>query len=90
MLEQALLCAVVCEAAEAKLRAATKAGRVKARGDEKIAEALKLNIITAAEAESLEKMKSLRRSVIMVDDFPPDFGKEMQAEVAPARSSLAA
>ena len=86
VLEQALVCAVVCEAAEAKLRAATKAGRVKARGDEKIAEALKLGIITAAEAESLEKMKSLRRSVIMVDDFPPDFGKEVQAEVAPAQT----
>ena len=90
VLEQALLCAVVCEAAEAKLRVATKAGRVKARGDEKIAEALKLNIITAAEAESLEKMKSLRRKVIMVDDFPPDFGKEMQAAPAQAQTVRAA
>ncbi len=75
MLEQALHCAVACEAAEAKLRAAVKSGHVSAQRDEKITAALKQGIITAAEAESLEKMKSLRRRAIMVDDFSPDFKK---------------
>ncbi len=76
VLEQALQCAVVCEVAEAKVRAAIKAGLISARGDEKIAESLQQGIITTVEAESLEKMKSLRRCVIMVDDFPADFGKQ--------------
>ncbi|MEK7843146.1 MAG: DUF1974 domain-containing protein, partial [Pseudomonadota bacterium] len=75
VLEQALQCAVVCEVAEAKVRAAVKAGLVSAQGDGKIAAALQQGVITAVEAESLENMKSLRRSVIMVDDFPADFGK---------------
>ncbi len=76
VLEQALQCAVVCEMAEAKVRAAVKAGLISAQGDEKIAAALQRGIITTVEAESLENMKSLRRSVIMVDDFPADFGKQ--------------
>ncbi len=76
VLEQALQCAVVCEMAEAKVRAAVKAGLISAQGDEKIAAALQQGIITAVEAESLQQMKSLRRSVIMVDDFPADFGKQ--------------
>ncbi|MDO8437155.1 MAG: acyl-CoA dehydrogenase [Nitrosomonadaceae bacterium] len=76
VLEQALQCAVVCEVAEAKVRTAVKAGLISAQGDEKIATALQQGVITAVEAESLEKMKSLRRRVIMVDDFPADFGKQ--------------
>ncbi len=76
VLEQALQCAVVCEMAEAKVRAAVKAGLISAQGDEKIVAALQRGIITTVEAESLEQMKSLRRSVIMVDDFPADFGKQ--------------
>jgi len=36
--------------------------------------ALDQGVITTTEAESLKKMKSLRRRVIMVDDFLPDFG----------------
>ena len=90
LLEQALQCAVVCEAAEAKLRAAVKNGQLHSRGDARIAEALQQGVISAAEAESLEKMKSLRRSVIMVDDFPADFGKEMQAAPAQAQTVRAA
>ena len=74
ILELALQCAKACEEANAKIRTAVKAGQVSARGDEKIAEALDQGVITTTEAESLKKMKSLRRSVIMVDDFLPDFG----------------
>ncbi len=74
ILELALQCAEACEEANAKIRTAVKAGQVSARGDEKIAEALDQGVITTTEAESLKKMKSLRRRVIMVDDFLPDFG----------------
>ncbi len=74
-LEQALQCAVACEAVEVKLRQAVKAGRIAARGEQKIAEALTQNIITPSEATLLKSMKELRRRVIMVDDFPPDLGQ---------------
>ncbi|MDN5836064.1 MAG: acyl-CoA dehydrogenase [Nitrosospira sp.] len=80
ILEQALQCAVVSEAVETKLRAAAKAGRIPAKGDEKIASALKQRVITTAELQLMGKMESLRRRVIMVDDFPPDFGSEPQTE----------
>ena len=76
VLEQALQCAVVCERAEAKVRTAVKTGLISAQSDERIAASLQQGVITVVEAESLEKMKSLRRRVIMVDDFPPDFGKQ--------------
>jgi acyl-CoA dehydrogenase len=74
VLEFALQCAEVCKVADSKIRAAVKVGQVSARGEEKIAEALDQGVITITEAKSLKKMKSLRRSVIMVDDFLPDFG----------------
>ena len=73
ILEMALQCAEACQEANSKVRAAVKAGQISARGDENIAEALDQGVITITEAESLKKMKSLRRSVIMVDDFLPDF-----------------
>lgn len=74
ILELALQCAQACEGANAKIRTAVKAGQVSERDDEKITEALDQGVITTTEAESLKKMKSLRRRVIMVDDFLPDFG----------------
>ncbi|SFO08994.1 acyl-CoA dehydrogenase [Nitrosospira briensis] len=83
-LEQALQCAMVCEAVEAKLRAAVKTGRIPAQGDERIAAALKQRVITTAELELMGEMKSLRRGVIMVDDFPRDFGPEPGDEAASA------
>jgi len=73
VLEQALQCAEKCKEANSKIRTAVKAGRVTAQGNEKISEALEQGIITDTEAKSLHKMASLRRSVIMVDDFAPDF-----------------
>ncbi|WP_200814312.1 acyl-CoA dehydrogenase [Nitrosovibrio sp. Nv4] len=89
ILEQALQCAMVCEAVEAKLRAAVKTGRIPAQGDERIAAALKQRVITTSELELMGEMKSLRRRVIMVDDFPPDFGgaSVMVPEAAPAQST---
>jgi len=77
-LEQALQCVIECGAAEAKLREATKLRQITARGDEKIAQALQLKVITAAEADLLNKLKDLRSRVVKVDDFPADFGKETE------------
>ncbi|MDE2365408.1 MAG: acyl-CoA dehydrogenase [Betaproteobacteria bacterium] len=74
VLEQALQCAVIGEAVEVKMRAAVKTGQISAQADDKIGEALKQRVITSGELELMGKMKSLRRRVIMVDDFPPDFG----------------
>jgi acyl-CoA dehydrogenase len=76
ILEKALRCATQCEITESKVRAAVKSGLISAQGDEKITKALERGIITAIEAESLTEMKSLRRQVIMVDDFPSDFGTQ--------------
>lgn len=73
VLEQALQCAEKCKEANAKVRTAVKAGNITAQNNEKIAEALKQGIISDAEAKSLQEMETLRRRVIMVDDFPPDF-----------------
>ena len=80
VLEQALQCAVVSEAVETKLRAAVKAGRIPAQRDEKITAALKQRVITANELELMGKMDHLRRRIIMVDDFPPDFGRGLRTE----------
>ena len=74
-LEQAMECAVACDAIEIKLRNAIKAGQLTRSNDGKVTEALERGIINQEEAALLEKMKVLRRRVIMVDDFPPDFGK---------------
>ena len=73
VLEKALQCAEKCKEANSKIRAAVKAGRVTAQGNEKISEALEQGVITDTEAKSLHEMVSLRRSVIMVDDFASDF-----------------
>ena len=74
-LEQAMECAMACEAVESKLRDAAKSGRLTARDDSKVIEALERGIINQEEAALLDKMKILRHRVIMVDDFPSDFGK---------------
>ena len=79
-LEQALQCVIECGAVEAKLREAIRSHRITTHGDEQIAQALQLQVITAAEADLLNKMKDLRSRVVKVDDFPPDFGTETKAQ----------
>jgi acyl-CoA dehydrogenase len=90
VLEQALHCAEVCDAVEAKLRAAVKTGRIPAEGEEKISAALKQRVITSNELELMAGMKFLRRRVIMVDDFPPDFGRNSTASATATESAPAA
>lgn len=75
-LEQALACAITCEPIEVKLHKAVKGGMLDVPDSERISIALAKNILTEEEAALLEKMKVLRRSVIMVDDFSPDFSVE--------------
>jgi acyl-CoA dehydrogenase len=89
ILEQALQCAVISEAVEAKLKAAVKTGQISAQAEDKIAEGLKQRVISQAELELMGKMMALRRRVIMVDDFPPGFGAESPhpVEVAPRQEA---
>jgi acyl-CoA dehydrogenase len=73
-LESALAAVIAAEPVEAKLRQAQQAGRI-ARGHAAADAGLKAGVITQAEADLLQRAAELRRKVIMVDDFPKDFGK---------------
>ncbi|HSN42251.1 MAG TPA: acyl-CoA dehydrogenase [Burkholderiales bacterium] len=75
-LEVALRAAIMAEKVEAKIRAAHKTGAIDGRfAGELAAQALEKGVISRAEADILERAGQLRRKVIMVDDFPRDFGK---------------
>jgi len=76
-LEQALRAAIGVEGVYARIYAAVKEERITGRTpDELAAHAQAQGIITREELEALSRAEALRRAVIMVDDFPPDFGKE--------------
>jgi acyl-CoA dehydrogenase len=76
-LEQALRAAIGVEGVYTRIYAAMKEGRIAGRTpDEIAARAQEQGLITREELEALARAKVLRRAVIMVDDFPPDFGKE--------------
>jgi acyl-CoA dehydrogenase len=76
-LQAAFLAATEAEAIEAKIRAAEKSGALVSRqASEQLVEALKHGVISPSEAEMLRRAHILKRRVIMVDDFPKDFGKE--------------
>lgn len=75
-LEDALDAVIAAEPVEAKLRKAQQDGRIARRyADQVAAEGLRHGVITGAEHELLKRAAELRRRVIMVDDFPQDFGK---------------
>jgi acyl-CoA dehydrogenase len=76
VLEAALHAVIAAESVEAKLRAAAKAGTIGSRfADELAVQAVAKGVISSAEAATLERARTLRRKVIMVDDFPQDLGK---------------
>ena len=76
VIDQALLAVIAAEPVDAKIRAARRAGTISGEfGDQVAADALAKGVITQAEADMLARLKSLRRKVIMVDDFPKDFGR---------------
>jgi acyl-CoA dehydrogenase len=69
-LEAALASTLNCEPIQAKIEAAKKAGTVKSLEEsQRIAEALDKGVIGGNEAKQLERDYTLRRKVIMVDDF---------------------
>ena len=71
-LEAALVAAIAAEPVEARIRTATKAGKLKAGGD--TAAAMAAGVITPAEAEQLARTARLRDEVVRVDHFPQDLG----------------
>ncbi len=76
LIDAALLAVIAAEPIEAKIRAAQRAGAVSGRfGDQVAQDALAKGVITQHEADSLAHAKSMRRQVIMVDDFPKDFSR---------------
>ncbi len=76
-LELALRAAIGVESVYAKIYEAARQERITGKTpDELAARAQEQGIITRDEFEALVRAKALRRAVIMVDDFPPDFGKE--------------
>jgi acyl-CoA dehydrogenase len=64
ILEAAFLAAVACEPIEKKLRDARKA-----------AVADPLSVLSPEERQLWQRKEALRKEVIKVDDFPPDFGR---------------
>jgi acyl-CoA dehydrogenase len=76
ILEQAFAATVACEPIETKLRKAVKKGRIAPRLGTDIAQlARDAGIITPDEHTQWMRKEALRKEVIRVDDFPPDFGR---------------
>src|SRR5712691_568372 len=76
ILESAFVATVACEPIDKKLRDAVKAGSLKPRpGVDLVATARDAGIVTAEEYVLWQRKEALRKSVIKVDDFPPDFGR---------------
>jgi len=75
-LEAALRAVIAAEPIGAKIRAARERGMITAHFAEQIVdEAYAKGVITGDEKAAMERAKTLRRQVIMVDDFPKDLGK---------------
>ncbi len=90
-LELALDAAIAAEAVQAKLRTAKKSGLIEARNADELATmALEKGVITMADTEILRRSKQLTRKVIMVDDFPQDFGRASTQPGEPYRVSASA
>ncbi len=88
-LEAALEATIRAEAVEAKIRAAQKAGAIRGRGPEELAEAaLAARVIGAEERALLKRAGELRDEVIRVDHFPQDLG--LSEAIQPAQPQRAA
>jgi acyl-CoA dehydrogenase len=80
-LEIALDLVPQAEEIEAKLRAAAKGSPSTARTPaERVAAAVASGVITARDAELLNRYYALRRACIMVDDFPHDVGRHVSQQ----------
>ena len=90
----AFLAAVACEPIDKKLREAVKAGALEPRSGVDTAQlARERDIISAEEYAQWQRKESLRKHVIMVDDFPQDFGRaeimDKLGETKPVRAKAA-
>ena len=86
-LELALRAALAVEPLYARIYAAARRKEISGHTpDELAAHAEERGIISREERDAIASSKALRREVIMVDDFPPDFGRE---GAQPARSVAA-
>ncbi len=75
-IEAALRAVIAAEPIGAKIRDAREQGKITARfADQIVDEAVAKGVITPDEKAAMERAKALRRKVIMVDDFPKDFGR---------------
>ena len=87
VIDAALLAVIAAEPVEAKIRAAQRAGIISGEFADTVAQdALAKGVITQHEADGLARAKSLRRKVIMVDDFPQDFGRSEMFQTTQAVS----
>jgi acyl-CoA dehydrogenase len=76
-LEFAMEAVVKADPIEAKIRAATKEGKLPQRTlAERRASAVAQGIITQQDADHLAYTDRLRRDVVKVDDFEPDLGRD--------------
>ncbi|HEX9185248.1 MAG TPA: acyl-CoA dehydrogenase [Burkholderiales bacterium] len=94
VLEAAFLAAIACEPIEKKLREAVKSGALEPRSGVDTAQlARDKGVITPEEFAQWQKKEALRKRVIMVDDFPQDFGRaeimEALGETKPVHAKAA-
>lgn len=76
VIDAALLAVIAAEPVEMKLRAARREGRIGGEFADQVADdAAAKGVISADEAQTLMRARTLRRKAIMVDDFPKDFGR---------------
>jgi acyl-CoA dehydrogenase len=82
-----LLATVACEPIEKKFREAVKSGALAPRSGVDTAQlARDAGVITAEEYAQWQRKEVLRKRVIMVDDFPQDFGRaEIMEKLGDAR-----
>jgi len=88
VLETALLATVACEPIEKKFREAVKRGALAPRSGVDTAQlARDTGVISAEEYAQWQRKETLRKRVILVDDFPQDFGRaEIMEKLGDART----
>src|SRR5207253_11106852 len=75
VIELAMVAAIAAEPIEAKIRDATREGRVSTpAGEDRVSSACAAGIISTEDVALLRRAKRLADLVIRVDDFPPDLG----------------
>ncbi len=76
VLEAALRAVIAAEPIGARIRDARERGLIQGRfADEIVDEAVAKGVISPGDKAVMERARALRRQVIMVDDFPKDFGR---------------